>query len=86
VAHRSCQAGCHGQSRGRCRTRRRALVAIRAGTAMRWLRRVAHRACACRGGGGGTGGPQEVERDRGEGEPGGVCGELPGRYLESRWL
>ena len=22
VAHRSCQAGCHGQSRGRCRTRR----------------------------------------------------------------
>jgi len=31
VAHRSCQTGCHGQSRGRCRTRRPAVVAIRAG-------------------------------------------------------
>jgi len=31
------------------------------------------------GGGGGTGGPHQVERDRGEGEPGGVRGELPGR-------
>ena len=48
VAQRSSQAGAQGQSVGRCRTSRRAVEAIRAGMAMRWVRRVAHRAFACR--------------------------------------
>ncbi len=48
VAQRSSQAGAQGQSVGKCSTSRRAEVAIRAGTVMRWVRRVAHRAFACR--------------------------------------
>ncbi len=49
VAQRSCQAGPQGQFVGRCSTSRRADEATRAGTAMRWVRRVAHRAFAWRG-------------------------------------
>ena len=48
MAQRSSQAGAQGQSVGRCRTSLRAEDAIRAGTAIRWVRRVAHRAFACR--------------------------------------
>jgi len=48
VAQRSSQAGAQGQSVGRCKRSRRAEEAIRAGTAMRWVRRVDHRAFACR--------------------------------------
>ena len=42
-------AACHGQPRGRCRVRRRAEDAIRAGTAIRVRRMVAVRALASAG-------------------------------------
>ena len=48
VVQRSSQAAAQGQSVGRCSTSRRAEEAIRAGTVIRWVRRVAHRALACR--------------------------------------
>ena len=48
VAQRSSQAGAQGQSVGRCSTSRRAEQAIRAGRSIRWARRVADRALACR--------------------------------------
>jgi len=48
VVQRSSQSGAQGQSVGKCRTSRRGEEAIRAGTAMRWVRKVAHRALACR--------------------------------------
>ena len=50
LAQRSSQAGAQGQSVGKCNTSRRAEEAIRAGTAIRWVRRVAHPALACRAG------------------------------------
>jgi hypothetical protein len=38
---RRCQPGCHGQLAGRCRVRRRAERAIRAGRLISWARIVA---------------------------------------------
>lgn len=65
-----------GQLVGRCSTSRRA-EATRAGTLMRWVRRVAHRALACRADAAAPA-AQHVARETGQGEPGGVGGELPG--------
>src|SRR3546814_17659799 len=41
-----CQSWAQGQSRGRCRTRRRPVAAIRAGTFLSMLRTLAHLALA----------------------------------------
>jgi len=49
AASRVVQAPAQGQALGRCRVRRRAEAAIRAGTLIRWVRMVAQRARACRG-------------------------------------
>jgi len=46
VVYTVCQCSAQGQARGRCRTRRRPVVAILAGTLMILRRRVAHRAAA----------------------------------------
>jgi hypothetical protein len=44
ISHSRFQAGAQGQEAGRCRSRRRLVVAIRAGTSMIRRRRVAQRA------------------------------------------
>ncbi len=48
ASNRFCQAGAQGHWVGRCRVRRLAEVATRAGTLISWVRRVAQRALACR--------------------------------------
>ena len=84
MACRARQLSAQGQSVGRCSTRRRAEDAIRAGSSISWVRRVAQRAFACRFEAAAPAARSKVERDGGECEPGGVGLELPGGCVGER--
>jgi len=83
VAQRSSHAGAQGQFVGRCSTSRRAEEVIRAGPAQVGPQGgpagfgVSYRR-------GRAGRAQDVERDAGQGDPGGVGQELPARGVGQR--
>ena len=79
-----CQAVAQGQWAGRCSVVRRAERRDPGGMLISWARIVPVVASCMRQDGEGAGGAGQVERDRGQHQPGGVGRELPGGQMRQR--